>query len=183
MFINWVKKLNNKSYKLLAVVLFVVFTFYNLTFYFTSYYIRFPVLYAKSWRLEDKDVALYIKENEYKYDRIIFDNKAGYIYSSLLFYMKYPPLDFQNKQVRYPDDSEGFSMIKSFAKYEFRDVDWPQDYKNKRTLIITTSDQKPNYADPLKTFYYPKRPVYFSVKQEVVGFPIEEIAYVLVETK
>ena len=105
------------------------------------------------------------------------------MYTSLLFYLSYTPLGFQNTVIRDPDDSEGFSFVRSFGKYEFRDVDWPNDYKKKRMLFITTADRKPLEVPPLVTFYYPKKPVVFSVKEKVISFPIEEIAYVLVETK
>ncbi len=181
--IDWVKKIKNFKYQFALATFFILFAFYDLIFYFSSYYVRFPILYAKSWRLEDKDLSLYIKQNEYKYNRIIFDNNAGFIYTSYLFYSKYFPLYFQISQERYPDDSEGFAMVQSFGKFEFKNIDWSNDYKEPKTLIVTTPDKKPDNISPLKIFYYPRRPVYFAVKQKVVGYPIEEIAYVLVETK
>ena len=75
-------------------------------------------------------------------------------------------------------------MVKSFGKYEFKQVIWPYDYQNnKNTLIITTAEKKPNDIPLLKTFYYPLRPIVFSLKEQIVEYPIEEISYVLVETK
>lgn len=178
------KKLTDKKIKFICLFILFSFIFYNVLFYLTSYYFRFPILYAKSWRSEDKTLSLYLRENEHKYGKIIFDSNAGFMYTSLLFYLPYSPSEFQRTVMREPDDSEGFSMVKSFGKYEFRQVIWPYDYQNNNnTLIITTAEKKPNDIPPFKTFYYPLRPIVFSLKEQVIEYPIEEISYVLVETK
>ncbi len=166
-----------------SLILLIPLIIFNLVFYFNSYYYRFPIYYAKAWRVGDRDVSLYLKENESKYEKVIFDTPAGFIYTSLLFYLPFSSEEFQRTVMREPDDTEGFSVVKSFGKYQFKEVDWRKDYyKDKKTLIITTSDRKPDDVPPLKTFYYPRRPVVFSVKEKIMQYPIEEIAYVLVET-
>lgn len=182
-FINWIKTLRSRKYFIPLVFVISVFSFYNLFYYFSSYYVKFPISYAKSWRLKDKELSLFIKENGKKYNKIIFDKNAGFMYSSLLFYLPYPPEDFQNTSIREADDSEGFSKVISFGKYVFKDIDWINDIKMEKVLIITTPDKKPNDVPPLKAFYYPRRPVVFAVGQEIMQYPIEEIAFVAVETK
>lgn len=179
-FFTWVKK--QKTYKFLFLSTAVGFVFYNLIFYFLSYYVRFPILYAKSWRSEDKAVALYLKENEDKYDKIIFDKQAGFVYTSLLFYTAYSPSDFQRTVIREEDNLEGFSEVASFGKYEFKDVDWSKDAEE-NALIVTTPDNRPQAVKVLKTFSYPKRPVVISVGQAINQYPVEETAYVVVQTK
>ncbi|MBI2031292.1 MAG: glycosyltransferase family 39 protein [Candidatus Levybacteria bacterium] len=184
-FIFFTKWLNDiKNYKL-KVALFVVIgsiIIYNLIFYFTSYYIRFPVIYAKAWRSEDKKVALFIKEHETEYEKIIFDKYAGFIYTSLLFYIPYSPWEFQKTTERLPDDSEGFSEVKSFGKYEFRDIDWGKDLSLQRTLIITSENRKPKEVSTVEVFNFPSRPVVFSLKQKIIQYPVEENAYVLIKS-
>lgn len=170
------------NYRLILSVLILGIISYSVIFYLFSYYFRFPIFYAKSWRSADKDVALFLEQNQQKYSHIIFDNNAGYIYTSLLFYNKYDPDNFINTVTRSADDSEGFSHVLSFGKYEFKDVDWTKDYKS-GTLIITTASQKPKEIPMLKTVYYPKRPVVIAKGQEILAYPIEEIAYVMVEGK
>ena len=179
---NYTQALQNKNIKIFSIALVSFFIIFNIIYYFSSYYVKFPVQYAKAWRSEDKRVALYIKEHEMKYKKIIFDQSAGFIYTSLLFYSLYDPAEFQTTVVRLPDDNEGFSVVQSFGKYEFRDIDWTTDTKSSDTLIITTTDRKPNEVPPLITFFYPKRPVAFPVKQQVMSYPIEEPAYVLIKT-
>ncbi len=151
----------------------------NIVYYMASYYIRFPIAYAKAWRTADAQLSLYIKAHEKNYERIVIDDAAGFIYSSLLFYNEFSPSEFQETVKRLPDDSEGFSKVSSFGKYEIRNIS-DADFRKPKTLIITTPDKKPAFVPPLETFYYPKRPVVFAVKQEIMRFPIEDIAYVAV---
>lgn len=175
--------IKRELYRKAVFVVVAGFVLYNVVYYFASYYIRFPVLYAKAWRSEDKPLSLFIKENQDKYEKIIFDTEAGFMYSSLLFYTAYSPSEFQKTVERYPDDSEGFSMVKSFRTFEFREIDWNKDYEQKNLLFITTVQRKPSEIKPLKTFSYPKRPVVLAVKQKIIQYPVEEVAYVLVESK
>jgi len=181
--IEYILHIPKKKVRYAAGILLFLIAVYNIFYYFSSYYIRFPVLYAKQWRYADKELALYVGNTESKYDRIIFDTNSGFIYSSFLFYTQYAPQKFQQTAQWEPDNSEGFSMVKSFGKYEFKDVDWKKDIHIPRTLIITAFDKKPNDIPVLQTFYYPVRPVAFAVKQEIISYPIHEIGYVAVASK
>lgn len=168
-------------YGVFAAGMFLVL--YSLVFYFTSYYQRFPILYAKSFRTADKDLSLYLAKNESRFDSIVFDEDAGFMYSSLLFYAKYNPEDFQKSVIREKDDTEGFSKVLSFGKYTFKKINWSVDSLSSRTLIITTSQNKPVEIPAAKIFSYPIRPVALSLKEELKQFAVEEPAYVLVENK
>lgn len=174
---SWIQR------RTILIFIAAIFVVYNLIFYLISYYVRFPVLYAKEWRAQDKALSLYLKENEQKYDKIIFDKEAGFIYTSLLFYQKVEPSQFQKTAVYSPDDSEGFSSLESFGKYEFREINWTADVKQKNTLIVASNDKKPNDILPKKIFYYPTRPVVLSIKEKIAQYPTEEAAYVVFETE
>lgn len=160
----------------------LIFVCYNLVFYFTSYYFRFPIFYAKAWRATDKELSLILAEKYPKYDKVIIDKSAGLAYISLLFYQKYPPDDFQKTVVWSPDDSEGFSEVEKFGKYEFRVIHWDKDSGLFKTLFVTTPDNLPQNTSTIKTIYYPQRPVAFAIKEEIISYPIAETAYVMVES-
>lgn len=173
----------SKPIKALTYLFIIGICSYQIFSYFVSYYVRFPILFAKPWRLSDKEVSVYIKEHESAYDNIIIDNKSGFVYSSLLYYLPYPPFEFQRDATWTKDDSEGFSFPTKFGKYEFRSINWDSDMTKPRTLIVTNHTEKPPKVPPLKTFYYPQRPVVFAVGQQIMQYPITDISYVLVETK
>jgi len=180
-FLRQFKNLKRVSKKLLAGLL-LLGGIYSLVFYFTSYYFRFPLFYARFWRSADKEVSLYLKENEAKYEKIIISDDSGLIYSSLLFYQAYDPEKFQKEAEWSFPDSEGFSFPKKFGKYEFKKVDWGKDFA-KGNLIITKEGEKPQGFVPKKVFYYPLRPVFLALKQEIVNYPVSEIAYEIFEGK
>jgi len=173
-------KISSLRIGILAICL--AFAFYNIIYYFASYYIRFPIAYAKAWRTTDKELSLFLAQNEIRYDKIIFDKDAGFIYSSMLFYSKYPPLDFQKTSMREADTSEGFSNIKSFGKYEFRTINWDKDIKIPNALIITDFLKKPKDLSALTIFYYPLRPIVLAVEQKIISYPFREPSYVVYET-
>lgn len=178
--IHWISQSKFRAFKIGGLAFLVCVCSYQIFFYFSSYYVRFPILYAKPWRSADRDISMYIKHNESQYDRIIFDQKSGFIYSSLLYYLAIPPDEFQKTAIWNADDSEGFSFPNKFKKYEFRSVDWEKDLQQPKTLIITNKDNKPLSVPDLITFYYPERPVVLSVGQQLVQYPTSDVAYVLI---
>jgi 4-amino-4-deoxy-L-arabinose transferase-like glycosyltransferase len=156
---------------------FLAVVIYAIAFYFLSYYYRFPVLYAPSWRTADKEVALYLKNNQDNFSKIIIDQNSGFMYTSLLFYGAYIPSDFQQNSLRYTDDAEGFSRVKSFGKYEFRPIDWQKDYQPGILLIAKAADNLPLNLRISETFFYPTRPVVLVKDGEIFNYPVTEKAY------
>ena len=176
------KKIKNFKFAVLVAGVLFALLAYSIIFYLSSYYLRFPIFYAKAWRSEDDALSSLIKKEERKYERVVFDRKAGFVYTSLLFYTKYPPLKFQESVRRLPPDSEGFSEVVSFGKYEFRDIDFGKDLDGK-TLIVTDKENLPSGVAPARIFSYPTRPIVISVKENIRFFPITENAYVMVTGK
>lgn len=166
------------------LIIFILMIFISINFirYTTSYFIRFPILYAKAWRLADKKLTDYLKKNQADYSRIIIDQKAGLAYTSLLFYLQYPPQDFYSTVSRF-DDTEGFSNLDSFGKYEFKSIDWSKDMKTPNALIITLLENKPENISAKELIYYPERPIVIALKEQIVSYPFKEPAYVLIETE
>ncbi|OGH12040.1 MAG: hypothetical protein A2857_03520 [Candidatus Levybacteria bacterium RIFCSPHIGHO2_01_FULL_36_15] len=181
--ISKIKSYSNKNIQYaVTFISFIVFSYF-VFIYFASYYVRFPVYYAKHWRIGDRDAVAYIKEHQNEYDKIIIDQSSGFIYTSLLTYLPYPPQSFQNEARWNKEDSEGFTYPYLFGKYEIRQINWPEDLNSARTLILTTSDKKPDNTFLLKNIYFPSRPVVINIGQKIIRYPVEEIAYILIDTK
>lgn len=181
--LKWIFAQKKVIFKSMFLAFIGMFIIYNLIFYFTSYYLRFPILYAKQWNLPDRLLAGYLKTNQSKYNKIIIDQDAGVKYSSLLFYLSYSPDKFRQTVKRASDDSEGFSEVLSFGNYEFRKINWSKDRFLNRALIILKPENKPADINSILKITYPKRPVVISVKEIIQQYPVEEKAYELVETK
>jgi 4-amino-4-deoxy-L-arabinose transferase-like glycosyltransferase len=172
--------LEKRKHKIFLGGMVVVLFSYNIVYYLTSYYVRFPVLYAPQWRSVEKEIALYLKEVDGKYDHIVIDRDAGPIYTSILFYTQYPPDDFQKTARFDPDDSEGFSKIKEFGKYSFRKINWEEEKSNK-TLYVTSYARKPQGFATVNIFFYPTRPVGIAIGQTIANYSVKEAAYVAVQ--
>lgn len=178
--VDFVRKFR-RPVKIIAFSLGAWLIIFNISYYFFSYYYRFPILYAKAWRTGDKDLSLFLKNNEYKYSKIIFDTRLGFMYSSLLFYAAYPPKEFQETVVR-EDDAEGFSIVKSFGKYIFRNISWQEDIRENDALIITNRDNRLSSIIPDRVFDYPERPIVLSDKEQIINYPYTENAYEIVNS-
>ncbi len=171
-----------KTKKILVLIALGLMS-YNILYYFSSYYIRFPLYYAKQWRAADQGLALYLRQNEDAYRAVVIDKQSGFIYTSLLFYAQYPPGEFLQSVVRTEDDSEGFTEVVRFGKYEFRNIDWNNDAKLPKTLLVTTTDNAPQTLSSIKQFSFPSRPVVIAIKQQIAQYPVTENAYILIATE
>ncbi len=165
----------------LTIVLFIGVSIFSIIHYFSSYYVRFPIAYAKQWREQDKVVVQYIKEQWDTYDHIVIDKDAGFIYSSLLFYLPFPPNEFQQSVVRAADDTEGMSEVISFGKISYQEINSKTYNLPPHTLLITTID-KSSGKKIVKTFTYPIRPVVIALKQNILQYPTQETAYVAISS-
>lgn len=157
-----------------------VFAFYNVMYYFVSYYVYFPVAYAQSWRSEDKKLADYLSKKIDGYDNVVIDKSAGNVYTSILFYGNLSPKSFQDTAKYAEADSEGFTEVLSFDKYEFREIDWDEDL-DENTLYVTTPKNPPKNSSVVETIFYPTRPVVSAVGQEIIFYPVQDTAYVISE--
>lgn len=160
----------------------IVFVSFNIVYFLASFFVRFPIAYAKEWRQQDQNLVTYLEENQHKYNRIIIDDTADFIYTSYLFYSKFNPDDFYRQVKRLPDDDEGFSKVVSFGKIEYKIIDWSKDLV-KGNLIITNENNLPGGTSILTQFKYPQRPIVVSLKERVYEFPESKTAYILVEGK
>jgi 4-amino-4-deoxy-L-arabinose transferase-like glycosyltransferase len=180
-FLDWVKKQKKSLVRLGTMTVFLAIGLYTLVFYFTSYYVRFPILYAPSWRAADQELALYLQAEAAKGKRVIIDDRLNMVYSSLLFYQAYPPADFQASAIWSPDDSEGFSLPLSYGPYEFKNISWSMDYYEKNVLLVVPPEGLPTEIPVLKEIFYPTRPTFYAVKQQIFNQSVRDKAYVIVE--
>jgi 4-amino-4-deoxy-L-arabinose transferase-like glycosyltransferase len=153
---------------------------YSYLFYFISYFVRFPVEYAKDWRSEDQKFVTYLNNIENKYNKVIFDDSAEFFYTDFLFYGKYPPEFYQNN-AKY--EMRGLvNGLKSVGKYEFRKIDWNSDLSKPGTLFVVGANNVPENKKPLAVFSYPTRPVVIYYDRKIGRFPATDIAYELFES-
>ena len=175
-FENGIRRLKNIYLKISIGALASVIVFFSLLYYFTSYYLVFPVRYAEHWRSEDKKIAEYLKNNEESYSKIIIDKDANLIYTSLLFYQKYDPTKLISTQVREPDNIIGYHLIEGFGKYKYENIDW-ENFTEENALIVVGPGNTPPGIEPEIVFYYPTRSVAISANAQVGKVVVTDVAY------
>jgi 4-amino-4-deoxy-L-arabinose transferase-like glycosyltransferase len=179
-FIEIVMRLKNRLIKTSIAASLIVLIGYSCLFYFTSYFFRFPIEYAKEWGSEDQKTVQYVSSIAKNYKTIVFDDSTGFIYTSLLFYGQYSPQAHQQQAVYKPS---GLVIdVSKDGKYEFRKIDWNNELKNKGTLFITGPGNTPANKKPLATFSYPTRPVVIFYDRKIAQYPTTETAYEIFES-
>lgn len=165
--------------KIIGLVLLGFIMLYSYLFYFTSYFVRFPVEHAKEWGGEDKAVVDYLSSIQNNYQHILIDEDANFSYTSLLFYSAFSPSYYQT-HARYTKHGV-LNTLESVGKITYKKIDWSKDLTGS-TLIISGKDAKAQVS-PVKTIYYPTHPVVLYANREILQFPVTDVAYTFYSSK
>jgi len=149
-FFVWLNQIKPKIINYLTILIFSFLLIFAFTRYLHLYYVHYPKELSYAWEYGFDKVADYLKQNQDKYDQIIISDHYDQPYIILAFYLKYPPEKLQTEIKLTARDKFGFSTVKNFGKYEFRQVNYDQDKNLDKTLIIATeetvSDEKVIYT-------------------------------------
>lgn len=169
-----------KALKYLYVILFTLIAFYNIQFFFLSYFFRFPIVYADEWRMEDKELSQYLAVHQNQYKSVIIDSDTDFVYTSYLFYSAYPPGEFASTAKRYKDGV----LIKADAwgKFQIRDINWPRDLTTPHTLIIALPQDVPANTKIITEIYEPTTYNVLSLNEQVVSSEMHIGKYVIIST-
>ena len=160
---KWLHKTVRKKVVLNSIfAIFLLFISWQFARYLHMYWVHMAKEYSYSSQHGAKELALYIKEEGDKYDEVIVTTSYDQPYILLLFYLKYPPQQFQKDHVLSNKDKYGFSTVENFGKYYFRLINYDQEAPNSpNSLIIGTEEEIPEQANVVETIYFPNgSPVY-----------------------
>jgi 4-amino-4-deoxy-L-arabinose transferase-like glycosyltransferase len=127
-----------------AVILFCGLLFYGFSRYLHLYYVHYPKELPFAWEYGYDQVAKFVKENQGRYDKIIISDNYDQPYIIMAFYLKYPPAQLQKEIKLTPRDQYGFSTVRNFGKFEFRQINYSQDKNSPNTLIIANRETVPS---------------------------------------
>lgn len=137
----------------------------NFLYYINQYYIHTPREYGDFWQYGNKEAILYAKEHEDAYNNIIMSYQYDQPYIYYLYYNKVDPSWFQ-KNWNFTNTGVMPRFERIIGKYHFRNIDYKNDSKLQKTLLIGTPLEIPLDARVL-----------FEIK-----FLDEKTAYKIVET-
>jgi len=162
---KWLPKMVPKKKVLEAIfVVFLVFVGWNFSRYLHMYWVHMAKEYPFSSQYGLKELVFYLKENGDKYEKIVVTDRYDQPYILFLFYLKYPPQEFQREHQLTPRDRFGFSTVRSFDKYRFQPIDFDRlrpEYPG--SLIVGTDEEIPEAANIIERIYFPNGEIAFEL--------------------
>jgi 4-amino-4-deoxy-L-arabinose transferase-like glycosyltransferase len=131
--------------------------------YLHQYYCHYPQTYPAAWEYGFDQLVDFLKETKGEVNRIYVTDRYDQPYILFLFYLGYPPADFQKEVKLTPRDKFGFSTVRDFSNFHFEAINW-QDFKEeKNVLVIGTAEEIPETANIIKTIYFPNHQPAFKI--------------------
>jgi len=116
-----------------------LFITYDFSRYLHQYFIHYPKELPYAWQYGFDQIAAHISANEDKYDHIIITDRYDQPYILMAFFMKLPPTLLQ-QAVLTPRDRFGFSTVRNLGKLEFRQINYGEDKKLRKTLLVIADE-------------------------------------------
>ena len=128
------------------------------------YWLHLSKEYPYSSQYGVKELVNYVKENNKKDERVVVTDKYDQPYILFLFYLKYPPEQYQKSHTLSIGDRYGFSTVREFDKYEFHKIDFESELKkDSNSIIVGTDEEIPNDAKIIEEIYGTNGYKYFQV--------------------
>src|SRR3989339_255043 len=113
---------------------------YSVGRYLHLYYVHYPKTLPYAWQYGFDQIADYVGQQYYNYDRILISDRYDQPYILMAFFLKYDPRVLQQELVMTPRDKFGFSTVRKFGRMEFRQINYQEDKKLSNTLIISADE-------------------------------------------
>lgn len=142
----------NIQIKYLIFISCFLFFIFNFVYYLNQYFVQQNIFNAKEWQY---GYAKIISDEAFeKYKKIVVSNEGSMdqSYMFFLFYLKYPPKDYQ---LHSEFASGGFRENHKFGKFEFRPIVWEKEIKSNDTIYVGRPSDFGQDGKVLKTVNYP----------------------------
>ncbi len=157
---RYVSKLKFKKIIYCFTVLFFVF---NFAYFLDQYFVQQNYYFSENWQYGYEKAIKDIKPIMGYYEKIVVSNDRpldqSYIF--FLFYLGYSPSSYQNEV---KDSSGGFRENHSFGKFQFRNINWEKEDKNKVLFLGRPEDFPPNVKKIDTVNYLNGKPAIIVVK-------------------
>ncbi len=150
--------------KVTFYILLTSFTIWCFARYQHMYWNHMSKVYPYSSQYGLKELVSYVSEHSQSYKDIVVTTMYDQPYILFLFYLKYPPADFQGSHTLTSRDEFGFSTVANYGKYHFESIDFDSAKKSyPNSLIIGTPKEIPKAANVVKKIYGTNGFEYFDV--------------------
>lgn len=133
-----------KHFRKLIIIVTSLLFIVNIGLYLDRYYVHFPKEEVKNWGFGYKKLYEVLSQKKYASRDVVMSEPESSPYIFLLFYSKYDPQKYQETAIRYEPTADGFVHVGKFDRYEFKGVDWGEDFGRQNTIIIDFSSAVPH---------------------------------------
>jgi len=128
------------------------------------YWVHMSKEYPFSSQYGVKELVSYVSDNSDNFENVVVTTRYDQPYILFLFYLKYPPENFQKDHILSERDEYGFSTVGKYGKFVFKQIDWDADkLVYGRSLIIGTDEEIPPEANVVGSIYGANGYKYFEV--------------------
>jgi 4-amino-4-deoxy-L-arabinose transferase-like glycosyltransferase len=128
------------------------------------YWTHMSKQYPYSSQYGVKELVNYVENVNADYENVVVTTTYDQPYILFLFYLKYPPGEFQKSHKLSERDNYGFSTVEKFDKFVFKPIKWDTDKLDySRSLIVGTDDDIPTEANVIENIYGSNGHKYFEV--------------------
>lgn len=149
----YLKKKLSKNANICFLLIFSVISLWSVSRYLINYYVHYPLTFPFAWEYGFKGLIERIEPEIERYDKIYVTDRYDQPYILFLFYLKFPPEEFQSQVKLSPRDEYGFSTVKSFDKFYFGEINWDKLKDEKNILVIGTAEEIPK-SDKIEEIFY-----------------------------
>lgn len=156
-FLDKLKTRQKKALVHFITVLASVFWFGQFVYYLHQYFAVYPVKYSRDWQYGYKQVLDYVARHQQNYDRIIITRHYGEPHIFTLFWLKFPPAEYQNDPnlIRY--QAYDWVWVTQFDNFLFPDLgdegsrveDFKQKFQGREKVLIVGRPDDFSPADPV----------------------------------
>jgi hypothetical protein len=145
-----------RKFRLVSIVLLLFISYWNISRFLHEYYVHYPSVYPAAWEYGFSKLVDFVKSKQGNYEKVIVTDTYDQPYILFLFYLKYPPKQFQNSHTLSLRDKFNFSTVRSFDKYLFQDASWEKVSDTHSSLIVASPNDIPEVGvNIIETINFP----------------------------
>jgi len=162
--VNIVRFFSKKPFKVVIIGLILMVLSYETFHFIESYFIHSPQRYPLAWESGFREMVGKMQQYENDYQKVVITDRYDQPYILTLFFKAalaqeegrtFNSADYQSKLILSERDKFNFGTVRSFDKYEFKEVKPEEIMEAKNTLFIVTPKEVPPNSDIIDRVKFP----------------------------
>lgn len=159
------KIIKNKSLLKLTYLFISIVVIWSFARYMHMYWTHMSKEYPFSSQYGIKELVSYVSSQKDDFKHIVVTDRYDQPYILFLFYLRYPPSEFQKNHELSERDQYGFSTVREFDKYKFISItNWDSLREQFRDSLIAGTDEEIYHGtNVVKKIYGSNGHMYFEI--------------------